>query len=170
MKLKILFSALGIVIGISAANGQMFTPQKMKSPQISEQATVSKPDSNAQAPIQQNTPEASTAEDILKQVQTENINTPPVSMTPQQKAAVKKTLVEQIINDVDQATPKERQELINVMEQLQKAQIRRQNLNKPEAQQIKQEKPRVNVNSKEDVQKYLQDKLVAPIDRTMNIQ
>lgn len=112
------------------------------------------------------------AQDIIDQVNAEQAaaEEAPVTMTPEQKAAVKKPLVEKIINDVDKANLKERKELIRIMQDLQKIQTRRQNLNLPEDKQIKLEEPRINPASKEDVQKYLQDKLVAPVDRVMNIQ
>lgn len=150
-----------------SAEAQMFTPAKAVSAPKAEIKTETVP---AEQAVSADAALAPTAKDILAQIEAEQAETAPVTMTPEQKAAVKKPLVEQIINDVDKATPKERRELIKVMEQLQKVQTRRQNLNLPEDQQIKLEEPRVNAASKDDVQKYMQDKLVAPVDRTMNIQ
>lgn len=168
MKLQTFAFAAFLTLLPLAADAQMFNPPAKAIPApkavtVEAAKDVSKP-ASAQPAI--------SAQDIIDQVNAELAETEaaPITMTPEQKAAVKKPLVEQIINDVDKATPKERRELVKVIEQLQKVQTRRQNLGLPEEKQIKLEKPRINAASKEDVQKYLQDKLVAPIDRVMNIQ
>lgn len=166
MKLQLLtMLSLAAFFAVSA-QAQMFTPAKTaaapKAAVKTEPAPAAVPETAAQPTV--------TADDILKQIETQQADLPPVTMTPEQKAAVKKPLVEQILQDVDKATPKERRELINVMEQLQKVQTRRKNLSLPEDKQITPEEPRVSAASKKDVQEYLQDKLVAPVDRTMNLQ
>ncbi len=163
MKLRLLSLISFATLLSFPIEAQMFTPAKTAPAPKTEIKTEA-------TPTPTDTPLAPTAEDILAKIEADQIETEPVTMTPEQKAAVKKPLVEQIMGDVDKASPKERRELIKVMEQMQKVQTRRQNLNLPEDRQIKLEEPRVNAASKDEVQKYLQDKLVAPIDRTMNIQ
>lgn len=166
MKLQTFAFAAFLTLLPPAADAQMFNrpTQTIPAPQAAEAAI----DGAKPAPAQP----AISAQDIIEQINAEQAEAEaaPITMTPEQKAAVKKPLVEQIINDVDKATPKERRELVKVIEQLQKVQTRRQNLNLPADKQIKLEEPRINAASKEDVQKYLQDKLVAPIDRVMNTQ
>lgn len=151
----------------AAVGAQMFNrPAKtVVQPKVQTIETVKAP---APAPVSQKI----TAQDIIKQVNAEQeaAEAAPITMTPEQKAAVKKPLVEQIINDVDKADIRERKELIRIMQDFQEIQTRRQNLNLPEDEQIKIEDPHVNAASKEDVQKYLQEKLVAPVDRVMNVQ
>ncbi|MBQ7285348.1 MAG: hypothetical protein IJW72_03750 [Alphaproteobacteria bacterium] len=168
MKLQFFAFAVLFILQHSIANAQMLNRpvNTLKAPEVATVKDIK--ETSVSLPSQPTI----TAQDIIDQVNAEQAEEEanPIAMTPAEKAAVKKPLVEQIMNDVDKASLKERRELIKVIEQIQKAQIRLQNLSLPEDKQIKYEEPRINAASKEDVQKYLQDKLVAPLDRVMNIQ
>ena len=164
MKLPFLFFSFVLAAASLKAEAQMLSPKPLQAEsQIQTEAVP------ARKPAALEIEPKITGNDVLEQLAGQE-EAAPASMTPEQKAAVKKPLVKEIISDVDKSSVRERRELVGILHEFQKIQTRRQNLNLPEDQQIKLEEPRVNPASKEDVWRYMQDKLVAPLDRSMNIR
>lgn len=152
----------------SWAGAQMFgAPAKPAAPKVEAVAKPEAPSIATTTPAEQ---KELSAQEVIDQINAQGAGQKPIGMTPEQKAAVKLPLTEQIINDVDKANLKERRDLLKAVEMLDKMSVRRENLKLPKDKQIADEKARVDAKSKRDVQKYMQERLVQPLDRTMNIE
>lgn len=107
--------------------------------------------------VQQTSEEANTP-------QTEKLAEPaPVAPTPEDIVNTKKPLMKSIQITTVNATPQEREKLIDAISTLDKIQARRQNRNASPENQIKAETPQINAKDRREVQKFLNEKYVAPI-------
>lgn len=92
-------------------------------------------------------------------------NTPaPVEITPEQKINARDDLQKSLQTMVVNAGPKERRQLLDAVNTLEKMRIRRENLNRPQDQQLEYKKTKINFNDRREVQRYLQNTFVEPLD------
>ena len=97
-------------------------------------------------------------------LQTEKLAEPaPVAPTPEDIVNTKKPLMKSIQITTVNATPQEREKLVDAISTLDKIQARRQNRNLSPESQIKAETPHINAKDRREVQKFLNEKYVAPI-------
>ena len=87
----------------------------------------------------------------------------PVAPTPEEIINTKKPLMKSIQITTVNATPQEREKLVDAISTLDKIQARRQNRNASPENQIKAETPHINAKDRREVQKFLNEKYVAPI-------
>ena len=105
---------------------------------------------------------ASVQEETLPQL-------PPVEITPEQKIYARRSIQKNIQTSVVNANKAERRRMIDAVETLQKIKNRRENLKKAPDEQVPYEAPQVNASSRQDVQKYLQETFVDPLDDSFKI-
>ncbi len=94
---------------------------------------------------------------------------PPAQITPEQKIYARRSIQKNIQTSVVNANKAERRRMIDAVETLQKIKNRRENLKKAPDEQVPYEAPQVNASSRQDVQKYLQETFVDPLDDSFKI-
>ena len=110
-------------------------------------------------------PMAAMAQETATEPETVEETVPaPVEITPEQKINVRDDLQKSLQMMVVNAGPKERRQLLDAVNTLEQMRIRRENLNRPQDQQIEYKRPKINVNDRREVQRYLQDTFVEPLD------
>lgn len=87
----------------------------------------------------------------------------PIAPTAEEIVSTKKPLMKSIQISTVNATPQEREKLIDAISTLDKIQARRHNRKVSLEKQIKVEEPNVNPKDRKEVQKFLNEKYVAPI-------
>ena len=89
---------------------------------------------------------------------------PPAEITPEQKIYVRREIQKNIQTSVVNANKAEREKMLDAVETLQKIKNRRENLKKAPGDKVPYAAPEVNAASRQDVQKYLQETFVDPLD------
>ena len=129
-----------------------------EAPETAADTKVEQPEqvqpANATPKAEENT---SVQEDALPQL-------PPVEITPEQKIYARRGIQKNIQTSVVNANKAERKRMLDAVETLQKIKNRRENLKKAPDEQVPYEAPQVNAASRQDVQKYLQETFVDPLD------
>ena len=97
------------------------------------------------------------AENVLPQL-------PPTEITPEQKIYARREIQKNIQTSVVNANKAEREKMLDAVETLQKIKNRRENLKKAPGDKVPYEAPQVNAANRQDVQKYLQETFVDPLD------
>ena len=87
----------------------------------------------------------------------------PVAPTAEEIVNAKKPLMKSIQISTVNATPQEREKLIDAISTLDKIQARRHNRKVSLEEQVKAEEPNINPKDRKEVQKFLNEKYVAPI-------
>ena len=91
---------------------------------------------------------------------------PPAEITPEQSVAIKKDLQKSILNTVVKATPKERKMMLEIIAAQNQILNQKENLRRPPEEQVEYKAPNVNYKDRKEMQKYLQEVFVDPLNNT----
>lgn len=91
---------------------------------------------------------------------------PPAEITPEQSVAIKKDLQKSILNTVVKATPKERKMMLEIIAAQNQILNQKENLRRPPEEQVEYKAPNINYKDRKEMQKYLQEVFVDPLNNT----
>ena len=91
---------------------------------------------------------------------------PPAEITPEQSVAIKKDLQKSILNTVVKATPKERKMMLEIIAAQNQILNQKENLRRPPEEQVEYKAPNINYKDRKEMQKYLQEIFVDPLNNT----
>ena len=91
---------------------------------------------------------------------------PPTEITPEQSVAIKKDLQKSILNTVVKATPKERKMMLEIIAAQNQILNQKENLRRPPEEQVEYKAPNINYKDRKEMQKYLQEVFVDPLNNT----
>ena len=98
-------------------------------------------------------------------VSNDTIEPAPVAPTAEDIVNAKKPLMKSIQISTVNATPQQREKLVDAISTLDKIQARRHNRKVSLEEQVKVEKPNINPKDRKEVQKFLNEKYVSPIGK-----
>lgn len=91
---------------------------------------------------------------------------PPAEITPEQSVAIKKDLQKSILNTVVKATPKERKMMLEIIAAQNQILNQKENLRRPPEERVEYKAPNINYKDRKEMQKYLQEIFVDPLNNT----
>ena len=91
---------------------------------------------------------------------------PPAEITPEQSVAIKKDLQKSILNTVVKATPKERKMMLEIIAAQNQILNQKENLRRQPEEQVEYKAPNINYKDRKEMQKYLQEVFVDPLNNT----
>ncbi len=91
---------------------------------------------------------------------------PPAEITPEQSVAIKKDLQKSILNTVVKATPKERKMMLEIIAAQNQILNQKENLRRPPEEQVEYKAPNINYKDRKEMQKYMQEVFVDPLNNT----